>query len=178
MEYLHYPKSSIKGIKTLITILEPYSSLWSEWVKSGACFLSEKEITVIMSYLISGSHYVSCFKLEISPATARGILNRSKRCLCLELNKYQLWLTVRLLEQHGIIVYESELDRFLYSPLLFLPIPPRLKRKLCFLSKTAMSEILDNYTEKSMSSLKLLDRKSIQEFKMILSQYNCLHLLG
>lgn len=176
MNSLHYSKSSIDKIKDLITVLEPYSLLWKEWIKSGACFLSEKEITVIMNYLISGAHDVSCLKLEISPSTARNILNRTKRRLRSEINKYQLWVTVRSFEEHGIIVYESELERFLHSPLIFLHIPAKLKQKLCSLSKITMNEILDSYSEENMISLKLLDRKSIKEFKMILKQYNCLHL--
>ncbi len=176
MDYC-YPKTSIKRVKELIALLEPYSTAWSEWIESGACFLSQREIIIIQNYLLTGSHFKSGSEFNISIITAASILNKSKLQLSWNYGKFLGWLTERLLERHGIITYESELDRFLNSPLIFVLIPWQLKVKLGYLCESTIGDILTKYSEDKIKRFWFLDKKSFKEFKTVLQQNNCLHLL-
>lgn len=69
--------TSIKKVKELLGVLDPYAELWHEWKVSGACFPTEQEIVIIQTYLLTGSHFTSANQLGISPGTAASILNKS-----------------------------------------------------------------------------------------------------
>lgn len=168
---------STRKLKELLAILDPYAELWHEWKVSGACFLTEQEIIIIQNYLLTGSHFPSADQLNISPITAAIILNKSKLRLKWNYPVFQGWITERLLEAHGIIVYETELDWFLHSPFAYLPMPLQLKRKLNVLLPETMSELLIKYSEKDLKRCRCIGDKTIDEFKIYLIKNHCLHLL-
>lgn len=169
--------SSSKKIKELIAALEPYAPVWQEWIESGGCFLSKKEIKLIKNYLTSGSHFKSASELNVSTITAASMLQKVQFRLFCNYSLFQNWLTEHLLENHGIVTYSSLQDRFLNSPLLFLPISHKLKFKLKSLSEYTLSDILAKYTENQLKTLCCLNPTLICELKHILIQNECLHLL-
>lgn len=87
-----YPKSSIPKLKELIAVLEPYAPVWQEWTKSDECFLNEKEIKVILNYLMTGSHLKSASELNISILDAINTINKAKLRLCVYADKFEGWL--------------------------------------------------------------------------------------
>lgn len=165
-----------KKLSELTKCLEPYAELWYEWTTSGATFLSKKEITVIENYLLTGSHVKSANILSISPTTSANIQNKSMRRLKWNYKKFQGWQTERLLEQHGIITYSSDLDRFLNSPYQYLPICYKIKTTLGFLDGETINEILTRYSENKINRWPFYPRH-MNEFKEILREHECLHLL-
>lgn len=169
--------TSIKKVKELLGVLDPYAEFWHEWKVSGACFLTEQQILIIQNYLLTGSHFSSANELNISPVTAASILNRSIFRLKWNYPVFQGWLTERLLEAHGIIVYETEQDRFLHSPFVYLPMPLQLKRKLNILFPQTMSELLAKYSERDLRKYRCIGEKTIAELKIYLRKNDCLHLL-
>lgn len=171
------PTTSIKKIKELLAVLDPYAESWQEWTASGACFLSEQKITIIQNYLLSNSHFSSAIELNISPVTAASILNKAKWRLKWCYPKFQGWFTERLLEDHGIISYETELDRFLNSPFAYLEMPLELKRKLNILFSETMGEVLQTHTEFDLRTFKCIGEKTIEDFKNYLERNGCLYLL-
>lgn len=174
---LIYPYASIKKVKELIALLEPYAVDWSDWTKSGACILNQKEITIIQNYLLTGSHSVSSVELNLTIATSASILRKTKMRLKWNLPQFQAWQTERMLEELGLIKYESELDRFLNSPLIFLPMPQQLKIKLGFSDLDTIGELLSKYSEGQIKRFWFFDAKNFKEFKVLLEKNNCLHLL-
>ncbi len=171
------PTPSIKKIKELLAVLDPYAESWQEWTTSGACFLSEQEITIIQNYLLTNSHFPSAIELNISSVTASSILNKAKWRLKWCYPKFQGWLTERLLEDHGVIIYQTELDRFLNSPFAYLEMPLVLKRKLNILYPENMGELLKTHTEVELRKFKCIGEKTIEDFKTYLERNGCLHLL-
>ncbi|MDQ3192195.1 MAG: hypothetical protein M3Q58_11440 [Bacteroidota bacterium] len=166
-----------KKVKELMEALEPYSALWPEWIESGACFLTQKEIVIIENYLRTGSHSASSLELNLSTGRAASILVKVKRRLCWNLKNYQGWLTERLLEQHGIITYTSEVDRFLNVPISNTNIPYRLKMKLSHLCNDTMGELLSNHTLEEMKGYRCFGNQTIYDLKETLKANNCLQLL-
>lgn len=169
--------TSIKKVKELLSVLDPYAEFWHEWKVSGACFLTEQEILIIQTYLLTGSHFTAANQLGISPVTAASILNKSILRLKWNYPLFQGWITEQLLEVHGIIVYETEQERFLYSPFAYLPMPLLLKRKLNVLNSETMSELLHNHSEADLKRCRCIGDKMISEFKFFLRKNQCLHLL-
>lgn len=165
-----------KKLSELLKAIEPYIELWDEWTSSGATFLSKKQIVVIETYLLTGSHILVGEIIGLSPVTSAHILNRSMQRLIWNYKLFQDWQTDRLLEQHSIITYSSDMDRFLNAPYQYLPISSQLKMKLRFLEGETLKEILSNFTEEKMSRWPL-HPKIMKEFKEELSKMNCLHLL-
>ncbi|MDQ3191437.1 MAG: hypothetical protein M3Q58_07585 [Bacteroidota bacterium] len=166
-----------KKVKELMEALEPYSALWSEWIESVACFLTYKEIIIIENYLRTGSYSASSMELSLSTGRAASILVKVQRRLRWNLRNYQSWMTDRLLEQHGIITYTSEVDRFLNVPISNTNIPYRLKRKLSNLSHDTMGELLNNYSLKEMKGYRCFGNQTICDLKETLKANNCLQLL-
>ena len=172
-----FPASSVKNIKELIAILAPYAPVWHEWIESGACILSKQEIRVLQNYLRTGSHLTSSRELDIPALSASVMLSRIKLRLCWNAPKFESWLTERLLEKHGIIRYASEQDKFLRSPLIFLPIPFELKQQLRYLAESTMGDILSKHTESKLRNHWSLNEEIINNLKEVLQQNKCLHLL-
>src|ERR1700741_2300880 len=166
-----------KKVKELTALLKPYMPVWNEWAESGACFLSKKEIRVLQNYLMTGSHTASALEFNMSALNAAAMLNRIMFRLNLNSPKFQNWLTERLLEKHGIIVYESARDKFLSTPLAFLVIQPDLKLQLSYLQEYTMKDILKNYTESKLKINWLFSAEKINELKKLLGENNCLDLL-
>ncbi len=171
------PITSIKKIKELLAVLDPYAESWQEWTASGACFLSKQEITIIQNYILTGSHFPSAEELNISPITAASILNKAKWRLKWCYPKFQRWITERLLEDHGIITYQTESDRFLNSPFEYLEMPLELKRKLSILFSETMGELLQTNTETDLKRYKCIGERTIEDFKNYLEKNECRHLL-
>lgn len=169
--------STLKNIKELIAILEPYAPVWQEWKESGACILSKQEIALLQNYLATGSHLNSCLEFGISISNATDMLNRIKLMLCWDSLKLGSWLTERMLEKQGIITYESQQDKFLNSPLIFLHMPYDLKIRLRYLSEYTMGDILAKYTEIKLRAHWSLTDELVNELKELLKQNNCLSLL-
>lgn len=169
--------TSIKKVKELLSVLDPYAEFWHEWKVSGACFLTEQEIIIIQNYLITGSHFTSANQLSISPVTAASILNKSILRLRWSYPVFQSWITEQLLEAHGIIVYETERERFLHSPFAYLPMPLPLKRKLNMLNPETMSELLIKHSEADLKRCRCIGDKTISELKIYLIKNHCLYLL-
>lgn len=169
--------NSTKKVKELITILEPYAAMWQEWTESGACFLSKQEIKILQNYLLSGSCSSSCVEFNISEIIVTDILDQIQVRLRWGSYKFESWLTERLLEEHGIITYTSPQDRFLNSPLMFLSIPDDLKFRLRYLLKYTMADILTSYTEAKLKAHWSVNDKLLKDFKEVLHQNKCLHLL-
>ena len=176
MDFCSTPTAT-KKLKELSETLVPYSVLWSEWIESGACFLNQKEITVIKNYLLTGSHTSSSVELGITYGRAAIILKKVNRRLKWNYKNYQGWLTERLLEQHGIITYSCKLERFLNTPMPYSNIPYNLKTKLSCLSKDTMGGLLNSYSLKDMKRFRNFGNKTLNDFKEVLKENNCLHLL-
>lgn len=172
-----FSASSVKNIKELITILAPYAPVWYEWTESGACILSKQEIRVLQNYLRTGSHLTSSREFDIPTLSASVMLSRIKLRLCCNTSKFENWLTERLLEEHGIIRYASEQDKFLHSPLIFLPMPSDLKQQLRYLSEPTMWDVLAKHTESKLRNHWSLNDEIINNLKEVLQQNKCLHLL-
>lgn len=167
-----------KKKRELIDALAPYSDMWEEWIESGACFLNEKELMIIRNYLSSGSFQGVSEELNITQGTAATILKKSKQRLRWSYSKYQAWMTERLLEDHQIINYSSDVDRFLNSPLAHLKISHDLKNRLSLLGKQTIQEILSSYSVKDLMRFRLIGAKVINDFEELLKENNCLHLLS
>lgn len=172
-----YSGSTVKEIKELLAVLEPYAYSWKEWTQSRATFLSPKEILLIESFLETGNHNFSCKALGINPAAAQYLLCNSKLRLHIHRHLFESWLTERLLENHGIIYYVSDVDRFLNSPLQFLPINYELRTNLCRLHKTTIRDLLNTYPLGTISAQWYMTELLLQEFIYLLKEYQCLHLL-
>lgn len=170
-------KKPAKTVRALLLVIKPYSASWHEWIESGACFLNPKEIMIINNYLVTGSHHGASIELGITEGAASSILRKAKRRLQWGYPKYQQWLTEILLENHEIITYESEQDKFLNSPLSFLSIPNPLKAKFSLLAENTMNEILTNYSEKDLYRFRSFGKKNMEEFKNVLKGNNCLQFL-
>lgn len=174
---MKFTPDSTSKIKGLIAVLEPYAPVWQEWTESGACTLNEKEIRILQNYLVSGSHLPSCKEFNMSELNAADTLDQIQLRLHWGSRKFKAWLTERMLEEQGIITYKSPVDRFLNSPLQFLPISYDLKIRLRYLMKYTMAEILTHYTENKLRAHWSADEKLICDLKEVLYQNNCLHLL-
>jgi hypothetical protein len=170
------PKQN-KKCKALYNAVEPYSFLWNEWIISGACFLNHKEITVIENYLHQSSHYDAAKKLNITTGTAANILNKGMLRLKWNYKKFQGWQTEKLLEEHGIITYTSEQDRFLNAPYQYISISYNLKIHLGFTNGETMQAILDNYSEAYLKRCCMFSPLLMKELKDELKRNNILHLL-
>ncbi|MCD6066951.1 MAG: hypothetical protein K0S33_1777 [Bacteroidetes bacterium] len=176
MEF-HHPPDAIKKVKELIAVIEPYAPHWREWTGSGASFLSPSEILILQNYLQHGTHDVSHTELKLSLPTIEFIMQLSVSRLHRNQHLFRKWLTERLLEEHGVIRYESAQYRFLHSPLGFLNIPYELKFELRLLRESCIADILNKYTEAMLSEQWFMTSGGMKQFKRILRKYKCVHLL-
>jgi hypothetical protein len=167
----------LEQVKDLIAILDPYAELWQEWINTDACFLSDEEIKIIQNFLLFSSHYPSVIELNISLATAKEKLKRIKRRLKWNYPLYQKWVTERMLLNSGILNYHSKEDYLLNSPIEFIPMSATLRKRLNVFSVSTLNELLSNYTENDLRKIRLFGEKTITEFKHLLIEYNCSHLL-
>ncbi len=89
------PETSIKRIKELLAILDPYALNWKEWTRSESCFLSSLEIKILQNYLLTGSNQQSSIEFNIPESTAASMLNKVERKLRTDFIKFENWLRER-----------------------------------------------------------------------------------
>lgn len=150
---------------------------WNEWTASPACFFSSKELTIINGFILTGSHHHASTILSISASRARSSFKRCKWLIKWAYPKFQKWITENLLEEYGVIRYESDTEKFLHSPIEHLPIDLPLKRKVVLLLSGTMHELLLEYSERDIKRVKGWGNKTFKEFKLLLEENNCLDLL-
>ncbi|HEY1040644.1 MAG TPA: hypothetical protein VGF30_14620 [Bacteroidia bacterium] len=89
-----FSKATIRDIKELLTLLDPYANTWKVWTQSEACFLSPHEIRIIQNYLLTGAHLQSAEEFNIPEFVAEIILNRTKHLLQDNLPAFESWLSL------------------------------------------------------------------------------------
>lgn len=169
---INHPKA-----REFADLMSLYSEYWNEWIINGACIFNKKEIIIITNFHLTGTHRASCIELSITVSSASNIFVRSKRRLKFHYPKFQRWITERFLEKWGIITYASNEDRFLNSPLENLPIKQELKNTLRNVCVETMAELLSAYSEIELKRIRGFGNKRLMEFKLLLTENYCLHLL-
>jgi hypothetical protein len=151
-------------------------NFWKTWIASPACCLNSQEIIIINGFILTGSHQYACLLLNIPYSSASNTFRNCKKRIAWSYHVFQKWLTEGLLEDQKVISYTTDLEKFLHTPITDLVIEPTLKRKLMILNDTIF-EVLSEYSEKDLKSVRGLGSKKIKGFRLLLIENNCLHFL-
>ena len=166
--------------KAFFTLMEEYKSHWEDWTNSSACLLSKKEIIVLKNFFDTGSHDLSCLVLNKNKNLINNYFQNGKWILMSSKSDYLFWVTLMEREKEGKLKYESNIERFLNSPVYFLPIKKELKALLILLpyeDYNSIGKILASYSETKLLETRNWGEKRMVELKALLKENNCLHLL-
>jgi len=164
-----------KKKKELEEVLEPYNEFWDLWIISKECFLSRREIDILLTYRKTENFQQVARQLKISPNRANEIFNRALNRLRWNYKLYHYWIAHCILEA-GIDNTLSAEQKFLITPIRFHNMPPILSYFLSHFGET-MGEVLNEYGEKEFLRLRNFGKKKLFYLKEFLKQNNCLHLL-
>lgn len=159
----------MKTKKALMELKEnskPYIQHWETWIKSKNCFLSEKEIMIIESYVFKNMDRDVSILQSFKVANQLPIFEKLNEKLRKDYWKYKDWIILAFLSSIIKLAENSGHRKFMETPINELEILESIKISLRKLNINTLSEFFEKYSENDLYKPEVFNR--ITEIKKYL----------
>lgn len=140
----------MKTKKALMELKEnskPYIQFWEAWIRSETCFLSEKEIKIIETYVFKNMSRDVSLLQSFKMVNQLPLLEKLNDKLKTEYWKYKDWVLLTFLLAVIKLAENSNQKNFMHTPLNELEILEDIKISLRKLNVNTFLEFFNKYSE-------------------------------
>lgn len=126
---------------------KPYIQFWETWIRSETCFLSEKEIKIIETYVFKNMDKEVSILQSFKMVNQLPLLERLNEKLKAEYWKYKDWVLITFLFAIIKLAEISGQKKFMETPINDLEILSDIKISLRNLNINTLQEFFEKYSE-------------------------------
>jgi hypothetical protein len=151
----------MKTKKALMELKEnskPYIQHWETWIKSKNCFLSEKEIMIIESYVFKNMDRDVSILQSFKVVNQLPIFEKLNEKLRTDYWKYKEWVILTFLFSIIKLAENSGQEKFMETPINELEILNDIKISLRNLNVNTLQDFFDKYSEDDLYKPELFNK--------------------